>query len=127
MKLVISLSFAMTAALATLSGCQLTQTNQTAQSNTELTLSNIKTNVGCDASYQCKVIGVGERLTCGGPREYLIYSTKHSDEQKVEAVVSAITKNEKIENKSKKPAASCEPVMPVQTLCIAHKCQEVPL
>ncbi|WMO15248.1 hypothetical protein [Pseudoalteromonas piscicida] len=113
--------------IAALSGCEITPSDATNRSNATHTLSDIRANIGCDASYQCKVIGVGERLTCGGPREYLIYSTKHTDEQDVEAAVSAITEQEKLNNKGKAPAISCEPVMPIQTLCIAHTCQAVPL
>ncbi|CAM3876050.1 MULTISPECIES: hypothetical protein [Pseudoalteromonas] len=126
MKLAISLACIGTL-IAALSGCEMTSGDAASRSNTAHTLSDIRANIGCDASYQCKVIGVGERLTCGGPREYLIYSTKHTDEQDVEAVVSAITEQEKLNNKGKAPAVSCEPVMPIQTLCIAHTCQAVPL
>ncbi|MBE0347939.1 hypothetical protein PPEP_a4325 [Pseudoalteromonas peptidolytica F12-50-A1] len=66
-------------------------------------------------------------MTCGGPREYIIYSTKHTNEQEIEKVVANITRQEKLDNEEKTPAVSCEPVMPVQTLCIANTCQAVPL
>ena len=118
-------------ALATLTialtGCETTTANNSQSSNSKssISLSDIEQQLGCDASYQCKVIGLGERLTCGGPREYLIYSTKHSDEKQVEQLVATLTQQEQQENQSKPPAQSCEPVMPMQTLCIDNQCKPI--
>lgn len=67
MKLAISLACIGTL-IAALSGCEMTPSDATSRSNTAHTLTEIRAHLGCDASYQCKVIGVGERLTCGGPR-----------------------------------------------------------
>lgn len=126
MKLAISLT-CISALLIVLPGCEMTSTSVTSSLDSQYTLSDIRASIECDASYQCKVVGIGERLTCGGPREYIIYSTKHTDEQEVEKVVANITRQEKLDNEEKAPAVSCEPVMPVQTLCIANTCQAVPL
>ncbi|WP_105166570.1 hypothetical protein [Pseudoalteromonas sp. T1lg23B] len=86
-------------------------------------LADLTADKSCDASYQCKVLEVGERLSCEGPSQYMIYSIKKTDEQKIAEVAALITEQEHQENLLKAPQSSCQQVLPVIPLCIKKSCQ----
>ncbi|CAM4279630.1 hypothetical protein [Pseudoalteromonas byunsanensis] len=86
-------------------------------------LADLTADKSCDASYQCKVLEVGERLSCEGPSQYLIYSIKRTNEQKIAEVAAQITAQEHKANLEKAPQSSCQQVLPVIPLCIKQTCQ----
>ncbi|WP_440054639.1 hypothetical protein ACSLBF_00180 [Pseudoalteromonas sp. T1lg65] len=89
------------------------------------TLQQYLSNKGCDASFQCRVIAVGYQPNCASPREYLVYSTKHNDEVKVESLAKSITDNE--QRAGTIGSSACSTPVPVQSLCIENTCQPVPV
>ncbi|CAH9065349.1 hypothetical protein PSECIP111951_03689 [Pseudoalteromonas holothuriae] len=108
-----------------LNGCQTTWTPQQstlATSHAE-TLNSLIANKQCDASYQCKVLALGERPACEGPSQYVIYSTKHSDKQALDDIATKITTQERLNNKKPSAQKMCKPVIPVTPLCIKQQCQ----
>ncbi|KZN57250.1 hypothetical protein N474_08605 [Pseudoalteromonas luteoviolacea CPMOR-2] len=114
--------------LMLLAGCEATYTEtQPLQSEDSDSLEQLIADKGCDASFQCKVIAVGERLTCGGPSKYLVYSSRNVDEEQVERAAHAITTAEKAKNQHAIASDICEPVLPIQALCISNACQSIVL
>lgn len=110
-----------------LAGCQLNQSNSPANpihtiSDAESTLANVISDKSCDATYQCRVIGFGERA-CGGPSRFAIYSIKNSKQEDVEFLANEITQFEKVYNESSKAFSTCEHNPSPQTLCIANTCE----
>ncbi|MEQ3512564.1 hypothetical protein ABMY35_04195 [Pseudoalteromonas sp. BZB3] len=106
--------------LLMLSGCQSPAGTQFEESNT---LKAYVADLSCDASFQCKVIGVGERAACGGPSNYVVFSTKNVDENEVERLADAETTQERILNERQPPDETCKQVLPIQSLCIKSKCE----
>ena len=105
-----------------LSACSTTSFTG-ATNNTVAQLDSYIADKSCDATFQCKVIPVGERLTCGGPSQYLIYSTKVNDEDKVLELVEQVTALEKESNKLLAPSDMCQQVLPIQSLCVSNTCE----
>ncbi|KAF7787636.1 hypothetical protein PRUB_a5313 [Pseudoalteromonas rubra] len=110
-----------------LSGCSATQTAQSASNGDDFALAEFVADKGCDASFQCKVIGVGERQTCGGPSQYVVYSVRNVDETQVEQMAVAITQKERAINQQTPPSEVCKQVLPIQALCINSQCQAITL
>ncbi|KZN60333.1 hypothetical protein [Pseudoalteromonas luteoviolacea] len=114
--------------LTLLAGCEATYTDTEQQVKpNEGPLDQLIADKGCDASFQCKVIAVGERLTCGGPSKYLVYSSRNVDEVQVERAAQRITAEEKARNRDAIASDMCEPVLPIQALCISSTCQSIVL
>ncbi|BBN80047.1 hypothetical protein PA25_00320 [Pseudoalteromonas sp. A25] len=107
-----------------LGGCQITWTTQdsTKKSNDEI-LDALIADKACDASYQCKVLAVGERPSCEGPSQYIIYSTKRVNKQKLDDIVTKITEQERMNNESTSSSDTCKAVLPITPLCIKQQCQ----
>ena len=117
MKTVLAL---VTSTLVMLSGCQSSKGTQLEQSNS---LKAYVADLSCNASFECKVIGVGERAACGGPSNYVIFSTKNTDEKEVERLADVETAQERILNEKQPPEETCKQVLPIQSLCIKNKCE----
>tara|TARA_Y100000588_G_C14114568_1_gene864518 strand:- start:38 stop:409 length:372 start_codon:yes stop_codon:yes gene_type:complete len=117
MKTVLAL---VTSTLVMLSGCQSSKGTQLEQSNS---LKAYVADLSCNASFECKVIGVGERAACGGPSNYVIFSTKNTDEKEVERLADVETAQERILNEKQPPDKTCKQVLPIQSLCIKSKCE----
>ena len=107
-----------------LSGCQ---SSTTIISPPESSLQSYISDLSCDASYQCKVIGVGERAACGGPSKYLVFSTKSLDEEVVDRLAAEETAKERILNERNEIQDSCKQVLPIQSLCVKNACQSFPI
>lgn len=105
-----------------LSACSTTSLTGTTSSSAEK-LNSYIADKSCDATFQCKVIPVGERLACGGPSQYLIYSTKMSDEDKVLELAEQVTAQEKASNNLLAPSDICQQVLPIQSLCVSNTCE----
>ncbi|MCO7191326.1 MULTISPECIES: hypothetical protein [unclassified Pseudoalteromonas] len=112
---------------ALLAGCGSTQSTQVTDSDDNQALSELVADKGCDASFQCKVIGVGERQTCGGPSQYVVYSVRNVEESQVEQRALAITRQEQALNQQTPPSDVCKQVLPIQALCINSQCQAITL
>ncbi|TMP23113.1 hypothetical protein CWB99_23530 [Pseudoalteromonas rubra] len=110
-----------------LTGCSSTQSTQATDNDDNQALSELVADKGCDASFQCKVIGVGERQTCGGPSQYVVYSVRNVDESQVERMALAITRQEHALNQQTPPSDVCKQVLPIQALCINSQCQAITL
>ncbi|TMP35702.1 hypothetical protein [Pseudoalteromonas rubra] len=110
-----------------LTGCSNTQSTQATDNDDNQALSELVADKGCDASFQCKVIGVGERQTCGGPSQYVVYSVRNVDESQVEQAALAITRQEQVLNQQTPPNDVCKQVLPIQALCINRQCQAITL
>ena len=117
MKTVLAL---VTSTLVILSGCQSSKGTQLEQSSS---LKAYVADLSCNASFECKVIGVGERAACGGPSSYVIFSTKNTDEKEVERLADVETAQERILNEKQPPDETCKQVLPIQSLCIKSKCE----
>ncbi len=113
-----------------LSGCNTTENNHTGDDPSEIyrTLASSKNALIelaadkiCDASFQCKVLAIGER-PCGGPSQYVVYSTESLSTSKAEFLAREITSAEHFANKEQS-ALNCQPVIKPSTLCIKRKCE----
>ncbi len=110
----------------TLTGCETTPTGSSVSAdlrdlNTQL--SDIVSNNSCTASFQCKVLEVGERA-CGGPSRYAIYSTLNTPQEKAEKLAEQITLAER-STQASQSINDCSPVLPVQSLCLSRQCQAI--
>lgn len=114
-----------TACFMIVSGCMST-TESTTTGSASLDKSNSSLNelvqdTSCTASFQCKVLEVGQRA-CGGPSRYVVYSTLNTEQEKVEQLAQQINALE-AENNKRNGLTDCLPVLPVQALCISQTCQ----
>jgi len=111
------------------SGCMSTTESTTTGSasldKSNSTLNELVQDTSCTASFQCKVLEVGQRA-CGGPSRYVVYSTLNTEQEKVEQLTQQINALEADNNKSN-GLTDCLPVIPVQALCINQTCQSFDL
>ena len=119
-----------TASLLILSGCVSTSDSTPANGNTNVSklnsaLAELVQDNSCTASFQCKVLEVGQRA-CGGPSRYVVYSTLHTQQENAEQLAVQITQQETADNKTN-GLNDCLPVLPVQALCIDQQCQSFEL
>ncbi len=87
----------------------------------QLRLERLTENKGCEQDNQCKVIGVGAR-PCGGPDQYLIYSTLHTDEKMLSYTNDRYQKLKKQQNEKLGLMSTCQMLMPPVSACIENKC-----
>lgn len=87
----------------------------------QLRLERLTENKGCEQDNQCKVIGVGAR-PCGGPDQYLLYSTLHTDEKMLSYTNDRYQKLKKQQNEKLGLMSTCQMLMPPATACIENKC-----
>lgn len=105
--------------------------NSTSTRKNSLNITNIEAikeftqDKSCNASYQCKVLNIGERLACGGPSKQLVYSVKNVDEARAQAYAKQLTEVEKIANEGLKNAQMCKQVPSIQALCINQVCTAI--
>ena len=118
-----------TACLMIVSGCVSTTDSATTGSasldKSNSALNELVQDTSCTASFQCKVLEVGQRA-CGGPSRYVVYSTLNTEQEKVEQLAQQINALEADNNKSN-GLTDCLPVLPVQALCISQTCQSFEL
>ena len=120
---------AMTACFVIISGCMST-TDSATSANTSLAQSNkaldeLVQDTSCTASFQCKVLEVGQRA-CGGPSHYVVYSTLNTEQEKAELLAQQVSILEADNNKTN-GLTDCLPVLPIQALCINQTCQSFDL
>lgn len=87
----------------------------------QLRLERLTENKECQQDNQCKVIGVGAR-PCGGPEQYLLYSTLHTDEKMLSYTNERYQKLKKQQNEKLGLISTCQMLMPPASACIENKC-----
>lgn len=87
-------------------------------------LKTLTENTSCDSSTQCRVLPVGSRA-CGGPSNYLIYSTKHSNNEDVEKLAKHITSLESQFNAQTGMMSICQHLTAPATQCSDNKCVKI--
>ena len=83
----------------------------------------------CNADVDCKSVEYGSRA-CGGPEEYLIYSTAQlnaTDEKKLLDLISEYNSYSDIIMKSQSSAGICSIVMKPNLSCINQQCITSPM
>lgn len=89
------------------------------------TLSEIKRQIGtpaCSETAQCRSLPVGA-LACGGPQEYLAYSTTRSDEAALRALAERSTAEGKAHNAATGQMSICIFKPDPGAVCVAGICQ----
>ncbi|MGS0498304.1 hypothetical protein CWB85_18205 [Pseudoalteromonas sp. S1727] len=118
-----------TACLVIVSGCMSTTDSAPAESASLAQVNNnlneLVQDTSCTASFQCKVLEVGQRA-CGGPSRYVVYSTLNTEQEKAEQLAQQTNLLEADNNKTN-GLTDCLPVLPVQALCIDKTCQSFEL
>jgi hypothetical protein len=87
----------------------------------QLRLERLTENKDCTEDSQCKVLGVGSR-PCGGPEQYLIYSTLHTDEKMLSYTNDRYQKLKKQQNEKLGLMSTCQMLMPPVSACVENKC-----
>lgn len=87
----------------------------------QLRLERLTENKECEQDNQCKVIGVGAR-PCGGPDQYLIYSTQHTDEKMLSYTNERYQKLKKQQNEKLGLMSTCQMLLPPVSACVAKTC-----
>jgi len=120
-----SRTLAIAAGLFIITGCESTfdtsSSGPASLAKANDALSKLVEDTSCTASFQCKVLEVGQRA-CGGPSRYLVYSALNTEQEAAEQLAQQVTEQEALENQAS-GASDCSPVLPVQALCINQKCQ----
>ncbi|MCG7537437.1 hypothetical protein [Pseudoalteromonas sp. OOF1S-7] len=75
----------------------------------------------CDTTTQCQVLPVGSRA-CGGPSDYVIFSTKTADPNKVKELADQLTHAEATYNAKNKMISICQHLAAPATQCVNNKC-----
>lgn len=116
--------------ITSVQGCS-SKITEVSSSNTQVTITSVEkelasvtTDLSCDASFQCKVLPLGER-SCGGPSRFIIYSVKNNKQERVEQLGSEITNFENTYNQTEGSVESCRSTIQPQTLCINKKCEQI--
>ncbi len=87
----------------------------------QLRLERLTEDKTCQQDNQCQVIGVGAR-PCGGPDQYLIYSTLNTDEKMLSYTNERYQKLKKQQNEKLGLMSTCQMLMPPVSACVAQKC-----
>ncbi len=84
-------------------------------------LNNLIADKQCSTSSQCKVSAVGSRA-CGGPSDYIVYSTQSAPQKQVSALSDTITQLESTYNVQKGMMSICQHLTAPSTQCVENKC-----
>ncbi|MHA4869352.1 hypothetical protein ACXZ1M_16795 [Duganella sp. PWIR1] len=79
------------------------------------------TNLACDDNSQCHSIGVGSKA-CGGPENYLAWSSKNSDGAQLKALVEQHSAARRAEDKRLGMMSTCSIVSDPGASCRAGTC-----
>ena len=87
-------------------------------------LQQLRAEIGdaaCDSAQQCKTVAVGHKA-CGGPENYLAWSSKSSDGAKIRQLAEAQRAQRKAENEASGMVSTCSAVMDPGATCSAGRC-----
>ncbi len=84
-------------------------------------LNNLIADKQCSTSSQCKVNAVGSRA-CGGPSDYIVYSTQSASQEQVSALSDTITQLESTYNAQTGMMSICQHLTAPSTQCVENKC-----
>ena len=87
----------------------------------QLRLEKLTENKQCQNDSQCKVLAVGKR-PCGGPEQYLLYSTLHTDEKMLSYTAERYAQLKQQKNQQLGLVSTCQMLMPPVFACIENKC-----
>jgi hypothetical protein len=76
----------------------------------------------CSSSSVCRTIAFGAKA-CGGPRQYLIYSTSATDSARLDREVARYNEAERKRNRKEGRMSDCMAVMKPQVSCVAGQCR----
>jgi hypothetical protein len=76
----------------------------------------------CSSPSVCRTIALGEKA-CGGPRQYLVYSTSATDSARLGHEVARFNQAERKRNREEGRMSDCMAVMKPQVSCIAGQCR----
>jgi hypothetical protein len=79
------------------------------------------TNLGCDNDSQCHSIGVGAK-SCGGPENYLAWSSKNSNGAKLKSLVELHSAARRADNNSQGMMSTCIAISDPGAVCRAGAC-----
>ncbi len=75
----------------------------------------------CSSSSVCRTIGLGVK-PCGGPRQYLIYSTAATDSVRLAREVARYNEAEANRNRQEGLVSDCRALVRPQVSCISGRC-----
>jgi hypothetical protein len=75
----------------------------------------------CTSGSVCRTIGLGVR-PCGGPQQYLIYSTAATDSARLAREVARYNQAEDTRNRRKGLVSDCRALVRPQVSCISGQC-----
>ena len=84
----------------------------------------IRTEVGsaaCESNMQCKTIGVGEK-DCGGPAYWLTWSTKVSQQEKLQLWSADLAVLQRRRNEASGARSNCRYIPDPGAICLAKRC-----
>lgn len=87
-------------------------------------LSQIQAQIGdaaCDTDQQCRSLAVGSKA-CGGPEAYLAWSTRRSQESRLQALAAEHTAVRQVENQRSGMASDCALLTDPGARCQAGRC-----
>jgi len=91
-------------------------------------LKDIRAEIGdaaCDAPQQCRSIAVGHK-SCGGPEAYLAWSSKRSNEARLQGLVEQHAAARRAENLRSGMVSDCRLVTDPGSTCKAGRCALLP-
>jgi len=78
----------------------------------------------CSESSQCRAIPIGKR-DCGGPDEYVVFSTVTAKAAALEARAAAYTALQEEILRDRAGVGSCEIILEPKVACVQQRCQTV--
>lgn len=79
-------------------------------------------DASCSSPSVCRTIALGEKA-CGGPRQYLIYSTSATDSARLAREVARYNEAERKRNRDEGRMSDCMAVVKPQVSCISGRCR----
>lgn len=76
----------------------------------------------CSSDSECRTLPVGAKA-CGGPAGYLAWSTRDTDEQKLQALAARQADAQRRENRAASMRSNCAVVTDPGAVCLASRCQ----
>lgn len=78
-------------------------------------------DLGCDSDSQCHSIGIGAKA-CGGPENYLAWSSKHSDGTQLKTLVAQHSAARRADDQRQGMMSTCSVVSDPGAVCRAGVC-----
>ncbi|WP_343731761.1 hypothetical protein [Duganella sp.] len=109
------------ASLLVLTACAGAQAPQAATPALWQKIQSANNDLACDNSSQCHSIGIGSKA-CGGPENYLAWSSKNSDGAQLKALVEQHAAARRADDKRQGMMSTCSVVSDPGATCRAGTC-----